>query len=55
MSDLAALLDEMLVEAEKTLSIRSIFHAAISERIEFVANCLANRAGVRLILSCMLA
>jgi hypothetical protein len=54
MANLQAVLDEMFAEAEKSLEVRSIT-GVIADRIEFVATCLANRAGVRLIMSCMLA
>jgi hypothetical protein len=55
MANLIALLDEMFAEADKSIDTPSIPKGAIADRIEFVSNCLANRAGVRLILSCMLA
>jgi len=55
MVKLSALLDELFAEADKSLKARSIPTGAIADRIEFVATCLANRAGVRLIMSCMLA
>jgi hypothetical protein len=45
----------MFAEAEKSPESWSIADRAIADRIEFVATCLANRAGVRLIMSCMLA
>jgi hypothetical protein len=55
MIDMAAILRELLSEAQSDLNGRSITQKAIATRIEYIANCLANRAGVRLVLSCMLA
>lgn len=55
MDQLVALLDELFAEAENSIGDYSIANGPIADRIEFVAHCLANRAGVRLILSCMLA
>ena len=39
----------------RPIRARSIRNGEIAARVEFVATCLANRAGVRLIMSCMLA
>lgn len=55
MSKVAELLDVMFEEAEGSLGKFSISHPAISKRIEFIAMCMSNRAGARLLLSCMLA
>ncbi|MDZ4820221.1 MAG: restriction endonuclease, SacI family [Planctomycetota bacterium] len=41
--------------ASTSLNVTSIEDEAIAERVSFVCNCLANRAGVRLLMSCMLA
>jgi len=40
--------------AAATLATSVIEHEEITERIEFVCKCLGNRAGVRLLMSCML-
>jgi len=40
--------------ATATLATSVIENEAISDRIEFVCKCLGNRAGVRLLMSCML-
>lgn len=55
MSEITILLDDMFKEAESSKQAWLIEEEVIAERIEFVSGCLANRAGVRLILSCMLA
>ena len=55
MANLNAKLDELFATAAKDIKALTILDAAIAKRISFVAQCLANRAGVRLVLSCMLA
>jgi hypothetical protein len=55
MAKVGAILDQMFKEAEGDLRGWSIPKGPIANRVEFVATCLANRAGVRLIMSCMLA
>lgn len=52
--NIPTLLDELFTEAQSDNGL-SIAEGSICERIEFVSNCLGNRAGARLILSCMLA
>jgi hypothetical protein len=55
MPTLTEIMEALFAEAEKSLDARAVSKQAIAGRIEFVATCLANRAGVRLIMSCMLA
>jgi hypothetical protein len=49
------LLYEVLRVAEGNLDSRSVEDETISGMIDYVAQCLGNRAGVRLLMSCMLA
>jgi len=49
------LLDASLAKAVKLGKTPAITDKAILVRIEYVCNCLGNRAGVRLLMSCMLA
>ncbi len=55
MLKLLLVLDEMYAEAVKSPDSRSVRDPMISNRIEFIALCDSNRAGVRLVMSCMLA
>jgi hypothetical protein len=55
MATLTATMEALYARAEKSLDVRAVPNRAIAGRIEFVATCLANRAGVRLLMSCMLA
>ena len=48
-------LSQLLERAVSLGAVPAISDAAIRERIEFVCRCLSNRAGVRLMMSCMLA
>lgn len=49
------ILNIALARAETNLRKPSVKNAEILGRIEFVCRCLSNRAGVRLLLACMLA
>ena len=49
------LLDACLTKAVKLGRTPAITDKAILGRIDYVCNCLGNRAGVRLLMSCMLA
>lgn len=48
-------LKQLLSKAIKQGQKRCIADQAIQERIDFICRCLSNRAGVRLLMSCMLA
>ena len=48
------ILQSIYERAAATLGTSVIEDEAISERIEFVCKCLANRSGVRLLMSCIL-
>lgn len=54
MSKLAGLLEELAEEANADLSGRSVTQPEIAEQIEWVCRCIGNRAGVRLLMACML-
>jgi hypothetical protein len=49
------ILNDALSRAEKNLRKSSVKNAEILGRIDFVCRCLSNRAGVRLLMACMLA
>jgi len=49
------LLDQVLAKATKLGSKAAVADKAILERIDYICRCLGNRAGVRLLMSCMLA
>ncbi|MBL8745011.1 MAG: DNA methyltransferase [Phycisphaerae bacterium] len=49
------LLDAALAEAVKLGKTPAITHNDVLGRIDFVCRCISNRAGVRLLMSCMLA
>lgn len=49
------LLDQVLAKAQNLGSNAAVTDQAILERIDYVCRCLGNRAGVRLLMSCMLA
>lgn len=49
------LLDSLLVRATKLGNKPAIADKKVLERIDYVCRCLSNRAGVRLLMSCMLA
>jgi hypothetical protein len=49
------LLDRLLAKAAALGSKPAIQNAEIVGRIDYVCRCLGNRAGVRLLMSCMLA
>lgn len=51
----AEVLEDAYARAAANLSEVVIHDAAIAERIDFVCRCLSNRAGVRLLMACMLA
>jgi len=55
MENCSPLLEASLKRAEKHLNGSFIQDAKIAERIESVVNCPSNRAGVRLLMACMLA
>jgi hypothetical protein len=48
-------LEQLLAKAVKQCQTRSIKDPKIQGRIDYVCRCLGNRAGVRLLMSCMLA
>lgn len=48
-------LNQLLTEANASLKKRSVTDDTMAARIEYVCQCLGNRAGVRLVMSCMLA
>jgi hypothetical protein len=49
------ILEAALARVPKNLSTPTVSNANILKRIEYVSRCLTNRAGVRLLMSCMLA
>ncbi|MCL4211211.1 MAG: hypothetical protein HRU76_11980 [Phycisphaeraceae bacterium] len=49
------LLDSTLAKAATLGAKHVVTDEAILERIDYVARCISNRAGVRLLMSCMLA
>lgn len=49
------LLDALLTKATKLGALPAVANAEILGRIDFVCRCLVNRAGIRLLMSCMLA
>lgn len=53
------LVNEILVDcleiAERDLTLRSVKNPDIHSRIDYICRCIENRAGVRLLMSCMLA
>ncbi len=53
--DPAQILESLYSRAGSSPGKNSIKDARICERIEYVAKCISNRAGVRLLMSCMLA
>jgi hypothetical protein len=50
-----AILAELLREAERDLDAHQVKNEDIHGRINYVCRCLGNRAGVRLLMACMLA
>ncbi|HPA48118.1 MAG TPA: DNA methyltransferase, partial [bacterium] len=48
------ILRDMYKQATKSLDKSLIGNADIRERVEFVCRCLSNRAGVRLLMACLL-
>jgi DNA adenine methylase len=55
MNDPAAILDQALARAATNLSRPLTQDAQVLERTEYVCRCLRNRAGVRLLMACLLA
>ncbi len=55
MANPSDILHEVLTKAEKSLDKPLVQNGEALERIEFVCRCLGNRAGVRLLMACMLA
>ena len=53
-ASLDQLLESLSYEAASTLGSSAIHDQAIRERIDYVCRCLSNRAGVRLLMACML-
>lgn len=51
----ASILSDILAKATALGSNTAVSDRAIRTRIDFVARCIGNRAGVRLLMSCMLA
>lgn len=49
------ILERLYAKVELAQNTPQVKNAAILERIEYVARCLSNRAGVRLLMACMLA
>ena len=55
MPELQEILNTLLERALKNLSKPAVKDPTILARIEYVSRCLSNRAGVRLLMACMLA
>ncbi|MCX6029504.1 MAG: DNA methyltransferase [Chloroflexi bacterium] len=55
MNDPSAILDQALARAAAYLSTPLVQDAQVLERTEYVCRCLRNRAGVRLLMACLLA
>lgn len=55
MTEPSEILEQALQQAEGSLTKPIVTDDAVRQRIEFVAQCLRNRAGIRLLLSCLLA
>lgn len=55
MADLRAILENLATEAKADLTAFSVKDKKTAMRIESVCRCVGNRAGVRLVMSCMLA
>jgi hypothetical protein len=49
------ILESILTQAVKTLSESVIADEGVRERVDYVCRCMSNRAGVRLLMSCLLA
>ena len=49
------LLNRLLVNATKQANQSAIAQPEVREKIDFVCRCMSNRAGVRLLMACMLA
>lgn len=54
MRDPAAILEQLGAEAQADLNVRSVKSRKPAEQIEWVCRCIGNRAGVRLLMACML-
>ncbi len=54
MSDPARVLQEIHARVLQDLTIPIVKEKTTQSRIEYICRCLANRAGVRLLMSCML-
>lgn len=55
MSTPAELLNKLLTKATELGDRPAIADSAILDRIDYLCHCLRNRAGIRLLMSCMLA
>ncbi len=55
MSNPQKILDQLLAAALRNPEKPAVKDKSILERIEYICRCLNNRAGVRLLMSCMLA
>ncbi|HUV31552.1 MAG TPA: restriction endonuclease, SacI family [Acidobacteriota bacterium] len=49
------ILNKVLISATSNLKKRSVADPAIGKRLEYVCRCISNRAGIRLLMSCLLA
>jgi hypothetical protein len=49
------ILQNVYDKAAAALNKSAVEDAAIRERVDFICRCMSNRAGVRLLMSCMLA
>lgn len=49
------ILTEILETAKQDISKRSVTEPDIAKRLEYVCKCISNRAGIRLLMACLLA
>lgn len=49
------ILQKILTEATRNLKKRDVEDVSIQKRLEYVCKCISNRAGIRLLMSCLLA
>jgi hypothetical protein len=54
MSDPSEVLEQIAGEAQANLNARSVTRQPCAGQIEYVCKCVSNRAGVRLLMACML-
>lgn len=55
MSDPAQILDQAMARAVANLSKPAVRNRDVVKRVEYICRCLHNRAGVRLLMACLLA